>query len=134
MFCSLFPDLKPHNVLITEAGRAKLSDMGLSKTLVAEQSSFESHGAGGSSGWQAPEQLIARGGGVVRQTRSMDVFSLGCVLYHCLSGGGHPFGEGYERDTNILHRPPSLAPLASMPEAVNLVSEWLHGGACMYGA
>jgi serine/threonine protein kinase len=39
-------DLKPHNVLLTEAGRAKLSDMGLSKQLVAEQSSFESHGAG----------------------------------------------------------------------------------------
>jgi serine/threonine-protein kinase/endoribonuclease IRE1 len=39
-------DLKPHNVLLTEAGRAKLSDMGLSKQLVAEQSSFESHGSG----------------------------------------------------------------------------------------
>ncbi|GAX74713.1 hypothetical protein CEUSTIGMA_g2161.t1, partial [Chlamydomonas eustigma] len=38
-------DLKPHNVLITDTGRAKLSDMGLSKQLVAEQSSFESHGA-----------------------------------------------------------------------------------------
>jgi len=45
-------DLKPHNVLITDTGRAKLSDMGLSKQLIAEQSSFESHGAGGSSGWQ----------------------------------------------------------------------------------
>ncbi len=49
---AMHTDLKPHNVLITEGGRAKLSDMGLSKTLVAEQSSFESHGAGGSSGWQ----------------------------------------------------------------------------------
>ncbi len=39
-------DVKPHNVLLTESGRAKLSDMGLSKQLVAEQSSFESHGAG----------------------------------------------------------------------------------------
>ena len=37
--------------------RAKLSDMGLSKQLVPEQSSFHllessTHGAGGSSGWQ----------------------------------------------------------------------------------
>lgn len=39
-------DLKPHNVLLTDGGRAKLSDMGLSRQLVAEQSSFESHGAG----------------------------------------------------------------------------------------
>ncbi len=52
-------DLKPHNVLLTETGRAKLSDMGLSKQLVAEQSSFESHGAGGSSGWQVSWQLAA---------------------------------------------------------------------------
>jgi len=43
-------DLKPHNCLITDSCRAKLSDMGLSKQLVAEQSSFESHGAGGCSG------------------------------------------------------------------------------------
>jgi serine/threonine protein kinase len=43
-------DLKPHNVLITDSGHAKLSDMGLSKQLVAEQSSFESHGAGGGPG------------------------------------------------------------------------------------
>ncbi len=42
-------DLKPHNVLLTEAGRSKLSDMGLSKRLVAEQSSFDSAGAGGAS-------------------------------------------------------------------------------------
>jgi len=55
-------DLKPHNVLLADSGRAKLSDMGLSKQLVAEQNSFESHGAGGSSGWQAPEQLMAKDG------------------------------------------------------------------------
>lgn len=118
-------DLKPHNVLITDAGRAKLSDMGLSKQLVAEQSSFESHGAGGSSGWQAPEQLIARGGGAVRQTRAMDVFSLGCVLHYCLTGGLHPFGDSYARDGNILHQPPNLTALAAQPEAANLLAAML---------
>lgn len=52
------------------ACRAKLSDMGLSKRLVPEQISFESVGSGGSSGWQAPEQLISRSGGTARQTSS----------------------------------------------------------------
>ena len=50
--------------------RAKLSDMGLSKRLAGEQLSFESVGSGGSSGWQAPEQLIGRSGGTARQTNS----------------------------------------------------------------
>lgn len=39
-------DLKPHNVLLTEGQRAKLSDMGLCKRLFAEQTSFESPGPG----------------------------------------------------------------------------------------
>lgn len=79
-------DMKPQNVLLTESLHVKLSDMGLSKRLVPEQSSFESHGSGGSSGWQAPEQLRARDGGYHRQTRAMDVFSLGCVLNYCITG------------------------------------------------
>ena len=49
--------------------------------------------AGGSSGWQAPEQLIARGGGDARQTRSMDVFSLGCLLHFCITGVGGGVGD-----------------------------------------
>lgn len=59
-------------------------------------------GAGGSSGWQAPEQLIARSGGEARQGYSTDVFSYGMLLFYCLTAGKHPFGEHYERDFNIL--------------------------------
>ena len=57
---------------------------------------------GGSSGWQAPEQLIARSGGEARQGYSTDVFSYGMLLFYCLSAGKHPFGHHYERDFNIL--------------------------------
>ena len=60
---------------------------------------------GGSSGWQAPEQLISRSGGEVRQSKSVDIFSFGLVLFYCLSGGKHAFGESYERDFNILQVP-----------------------------
>ena len=49
-------DLKPQNVLLTRDRKAKVSDMGLSKQLHAEQSSFDGTGMG-SSGWQAPEVL-----------------------------------------------------------------------------
>ena len=32
----------------------------------------------------------------------MDVFSFGLVLFYCLTGGRHAFGESYERDFNIM--------------------------------
>lgn len=92
---------------------------------LANTSNATSIRAGGSSGWQAPEQLIARSGGAVRQTRSMDIFSLGCVMHYCLTGGAHPFGGNYERDTNIMRGAPNLAALASSPEAANLVGAML---------
>ena len=66
----LRPSLPPLLSTLAPPHRAKLSDMGLSKRLAAEQLSFESVGSGGSSGWQAPEQLISRSGGTARQTSS----------------------------------------------------------------
>jgi serine/threonine-protein kinase/endoribonuclease IRE1 len=81
--------------------------------------------AGGSSGWQAPEQLIAKDGGTARQSRAIDVFSLGCIMFYCLSGGKHPFGEHYERDTNIIRGLCNLTALQKWPEAVNLLSAML---------
>ena len=129
-------DLKPHNVLLSDGGRAKLSDMGLSKQLVPEQASFETLGhAGGSPGWQAPEQLALRagngsggGGGVVvaaRQTAAVDVFSFGLLIHYCLTGGGHPFGEGVDRDAAILHGRRSLDAVGNLPEAEDLLTGML---------
>ncbi|KAJ8763994.1 hypothetical protein K2173_004865 [Erythroxylum novogranatense] len=116
-------DLKPQNVLIVRDRSlcAKLSDMGISKRLLGDMSSLSLHATGcGSSGWQAPEQLLHG-----RQTRAVDLFSLGCVLFFCITGGKHPFGDRLERDINIVKNRMDLFLLDCMPEAEDLISRLL---------
>ncbi|XP_059644992.1 serine/threonine-protein kinase/endoribonuclease IRE1a [Cornus florida] len=120
-------DLKPQNVLIIKERSlcAKLSDMGISKRLVGNMSSLGHHATGcGSSGWQAPEQLLHG-----RQTRAVDTFSLGCLLFYCITGGRHPFGESLERDMNIAKNKVDLFLVENIPEAVDLISRLLDPNA-----
>lgn len=117
-------DLKPQNVLIIKEKSlcAKLSDMGISKLLAADMSSLGLHATGcGSSGWQAPEQLLHG-----RQTRAVDMFSLGCILFYCLTHGRHPFGDHLERDINIVKNNSDLFLVECMPEAMDLFSHLLN--------
>ncbi|KAL8549971.1 hypothetical protein ACS0TY_008701 [Phlomoides rotata] len=116
-------DLKPQNVLISRERSlcAKLSDMGISKHLVGDMSSLSNHATGsGSSGWQAPELLLQG-----RQTRAVDLFSLGCVLFFCITGGRHPFGNRLERDLNIVKNKVDLFLVEHIPEAVDLLMQLL---------
>ncbi|KAG0457380.1 hypothetical protein HPP92_022537 [Vanilla planifolia] len=117
-------DLKPQNVLISD-GRilaAKVSDMGISKRLLDDMSSISHHSTGyGSSGWQAPEQLQSGS-----QTRAIDLFSLGCILFFCITKGEHPFGKQYERDANIMNNRVDLFLIDHIPEAIDLLSKLLN--------
>ena len=98
-------------------------------------------GAGpGSVGWQAPEVMARRTptDGSVKSgegsntfdsvsdsgqcevsssnstSRSVDIFSLGCIFYSTLVPGSHPFGEWYEREANIMHNRPNIEILKSI--------------------
>jgi len=82
-------DVKPANVLI--AGRnAYLTDFGLTKRLGGTQVTIAGDVVG-TIHYVAPEQIEGR-----EVTARSDVYSLGCVLYHCLTGR-MPF----ERDTDV---------------------------------
>lgn len=74
----------------------------------------------GTSGWQAPEQLRCE-----RQTRAVDLFSLGCILFFCITGGKHPFGESIERDVNVIRDQKDLFLIDHIPEATDLISRLL---------
>lgn len=56
----------------------------------------------------------------------MDLFSLGCVLFFCITKGKHPFGERLERDSNIVKNRFDLFLVEHIPEAVDLFSQLLH--------
>lgn len=49
-------------------------------------------------------------------TRSIDIFSLGCICFFVLTNGDHPFGSRYEREMNILNDKMFLDGLSVMTE------------------
>lgn len=141
--------------------RLLISDFGLCKKLDADQSSFRAttqNAASGTSGWRAPELLLSHDlleispdavssihsssrhsinesnnspAGVKRLTKAIDIFSLGCVFYYILSGGGHPFGDRYTREGNIIRGEYNLAPLQHFcpddyVEATDLISSMIN--------
>mmetsp|Transcript_15090 Transcript_15090/g.32995 ORF Transcript_15090/g.32995 Transcript_15090/m.32995 type:complete len:1483 (-) Transcript_15090:66-4514(-) len=67
-----------------------------------------------------------------RTSRSVDIFSLGCVFYSVLVPGSHPFGEWYEREANIMHNKPDLDALRDISvEALDLISSMVRRNPAM---
>ena len=75
-------DLKPGNILVTDAGEPKLLDFGIAR-LQGDDASARTHTAAGllTPAYASPEQL--NGGALGTAT---DVYSLGAVLYEIVSG------------------------------------------------
>ena len=62
-----------------------------------------------------------------RTSRSVDIFSLGCIFYATLVPGSHPFGEWYEREANIMHNRPNMEVLKTLsPDAFDLVASMIQ--------
>lgn len=80
-------DIKPANIMLMKNGRVKILDFGVAKYMRSAQESTIDRSAGmrGTPAYMSPEVLVEKSA----DTRS-DIFSLGIVLYECLTRK-HPF-------------------------------------------
>src|SRR5207247_8603507 len=104
-------DVSPQNILLSPNGVAKLIDFGIAK---ARGRLGEDTNAGllkGKIHYMAPEQATGR-----HVDRRADVFSLGAILYHLLSG--KPPFDGANQ-LAILHRLTSKQPPMPLPPTVH---------------
>ncbi|CDK24893.1 unnamed protein product [Kuraishia capsulata CBS 1993] len=122
---SIVDEYSPIRLLISDFGLCKKleADQSSFRATTAQ--------AAGTAGWRAPELLVDDNDSIYnpslasssagmaissqsseplvfdsfsnrRFTRSIDVFSAGCIFYYVLTGGAHPFGDRYLREGNII--------------------------------
>jgi WD40 repeat protein/tRNA A-37 threonylcarbamoyl transferase component Bud32 len=87
----LHRDLKPGNVLITQQGSPKITDFGLAKRMGDDSSNNTGTGSIlGTPAYMAPEQAE----GKIRELGpGADIYALGSILYHALTGRPPFVGE-----------------------------------------
>ena len=80
-------DVKPHNVLISEEGGAKITDFGIARTLTEEGLTMAGRVLG-TTDYVSPEQALGQ-----PVTGQSDLYSLGVVLFEMLTGDVPFHGE-----------------------------------------
>lgn len=90
----LHRDIKPGNILVDPTGEPHLSDFGLARLIETESTVTRTIETLGTPSYMAPEQAL----GHSELTSATDVYGLGAVLYHLLTGHP-PFAGGTTYDT-----------------------------------
>src|SRR5262249_26528204 len=88
-------DIKPGNILLDAKGEPHLTDFGLARLTETESTVTRTIETLGTPSYMAPEQAL---GNTNQLTSATDVYGLGAVLYHLLTGHP-PFAGGTTYDT-----------------------------------
>jgi len=115
----IYRDLKPENILLDSRGHVKLTDFGLCKESIIDETSV-THTFCGTIEYMAPEILTRSGHG-----KAVDWWSLGALMYDMLSGSP-PFTAENRKKTieKILRGKLNLPPYLT-PDARDLIRRFL---------
>jgi eukaryotic-like serine/threonine-protein kinase len=95
-------DIKPSNILLTQEGTVKVADFGIAR-IVEEDDAVGAPGEiVGSARYMSPEQLKGEDA-----TPRSDVYSVGVLLYHCLTGRPPFSGDVKSLARQHIHKDPT---------------------------
>lgn len=114
----LHRDIKPGNILFNSDNEPKLVDFGLARSVEAEPESTTV--TEGTPYYVAPEKIKRE-----RETFLSDMYSLGCTLYHALTGHVPFEAPSVEELVSAHVHTPLTAPILVVPEISQLTSDAL---------
>ena len=96
-------DIKPSNILLTSGGTVKVADFGIARILEEDDVPMGEPGEiVGSARYMSPEQLRGEDA-----TPRSDVYSVGVLLYHCLTGRPPFSGDVKSLARQHIHKDPT---------------------------